>query len=127
MKKWLFIPLVLATFLSLSMPSGAEQAFIEPVKMRVTCYVPTGNPTKSGMMPKEGFCAARSDWIGKVAVVYDMDMNLVGYFEINDTGSHARIKSGKSIDIFRDNMERAREWVRTYGDYMYVQIIDAEG
>lgn len=38
------------------------------------------------------------------------------------------IQEGTSIDVFRSSMERCKEWVNTYGDYCYVQVIhDAEG
>lgn len=119
--------LLVGAVLALTPPEHAEIPFVEPVLMRVTCYTPTGNPTASGVMPYEGGCAARRDLIDKVAVVYDKDMRLVGYFEINDTGGHARIRNGSSIDIYRDNIDRARAWVKEYGDYMYVQIMEASG
>lgn len=124
MKKLLVVAILLMTA---TMKSKASDNFVEPVKMRVTCYLPTGNPTASGIMPFEGMCAAKRDWIGKVAVLYTEDMEYVGCFEILDTGGHERIKSGKSIDIFRDDMERANAWIQEYGDYMYVQVISADG
>lgn len=95
--------------------------------MRVTCYLPTGNKTADGTIPYEGICAGRKEDLGKIAIVYDMDMNFLGYFEIRDTGGHPRLKEGKSIDIFRDDMEGVREWVRAYGDYCYVKIVEAAG
>lgn len=106
---------------------SAEPVYTEPVKMRVTCYLPTGNKTADGTVPYEGICAARRQDLGKVAVVYDMDMQLIGFFEVRDTGGHERLKNGTSIDIFRDNMDRAKEWIATYGDYCYVQLIEADG
>ena len=74
-----------------------------------------------------GTCAARRKDLGKVAVVYDMDMRLVGYFEVIDTGGHPRLKNGTSIDIFRNTLKDCYSWVGEYGDYMYVQLIDCEG
>jgi len=121
---------VLAAILTIAgttLNSHADPVYIEPVKMRVTCYTATGNPTASGMIPQEYICAAKRDWLGKVAVVYTMDMEYVGCFEIRDTGGHERIRNGTSIDIYRDSLERAYEWVREYGDYMMVQIVDAKG
>ena len=119
--------ILLGGLLIFSKPEMPTAPFVEPELMRVTCYVPTGNPTCTGVMPFEGGCAAKREWVGCVAVVYDRDMNLIGFYTINDTGGHKRIKNGTSIDIFRNNMDRARAWVKEYGDYMYVQIIDAEG
>ena len=71
-----------------------------------------------------------------LVVLYDMDMNFIGYFEVKDTGfgidkdgdGIGSIQEGTSIDVFRSSLERCKEWVNTYGDYCYVQVIhDAEG
>ena len=114
--------------LSYTIDISAEPQVYEVRKMRVTCYAPTGNPTASGVMPFEGGCAGRRDWIGGVAIVYDLDMNYICTLQINDTGGHKRIKNGSSIDVYRDSLERCYEWVRQYGDYLYVQIVpDAKG
>ena len=106
---------------------AADTQYSEPVKMRITCYLPTGNPTASGVMPRKGMCAAKRDWIGKTAVIYDMDMKLIGIFEITDTGGAERIKQGKCIDLFMPTMAEVNEYIRTYGDWGYVQIITADG
>lgn len=110
------------------MEASADTAYVEPVKMRVTCYLPTGNPTASGVMPFVGGCAAKREWMGGVAVLYTMDGEFVAYMDINDTGGHERIKNGSCIDVFVPDMEAAREWIATYGDYMMVQILpEAKG
>lgn len=107
---------------------NADPVYVEPVKMRVTCYLPTGNPTASGVMPFVGGCAAKREWMGGVAVLYTMDGEFVAYMDINDTGGHERIRNGSSIDVFMPDMEAAREWIATYGDYMMVQILpEADG
>lgn len=123
----LLIAILTSSIWSCTVTANAGPVYVEPVKMRVTCYTATGNPTATGVMPFEGGCAAKRDWIGCVAVVYDMDMRLIGFFTINDTGGHKRIKSGTSIDIYRDTLERCFDWVGEYGDYCYVQIIPADG
>ncbi len=97
----------------------------EPQPMRVTCYY-GGTVTASGTEPREGICAARADWIGKTAVVFDSDMEYVGCFTIEDTGSHPRIQNGSSIDIWQPTLSDCYNWVATYGDYMYVSIVDSE-
>ena len=80
--------------------------------------------------------AARKDWMDALVVLYDMDMNFVGYFEVKDTGfgidkdgdGIGSIQEGTSIDVFRNSEERCWEWVDAYGDFCYVQVIpDAEG
>lgn len=126
--KRMFAALCASAMLStLTMRTSADSIWIEPVKMRVTCYVPTGNKTADGTVPYEGICAAKREWIGKTAIVYDQDMRYVGVFEIRDTGGAKRIKNGTSIDIFRDTLERCYEYEREHGMYGYVQIVEADG
>lgn len=105
----------------------ADDTQPELKKMRVTCYLPTGNRTADGTVPYEGIVAARRQDLGKVAVIYDLDMNWLGNFEVRDTGGAKSLKNGTSIDVFRDDMDSAREWIRAYGDYCYVQLIEADG
>ena len=42
-------------------------------------------------------------------------------------GKGDSIIKGKSIDVFRDTLGGTKAWIRTYGDYVYVKIIEAEG
>ena len=105
--------------------------------MRVTVYTyPEGSITASGCEVREGIVAAKKEWMNALVVLYDMDMNFIGYFEVKDTGfgidwdgdGIGSIQEGTSIDVFRDDLDRCKEWIEKYGDYCYVQIItDAEG
>lgn len=107
---------------------NADDAFVEPVKMRVTCYTATGNPTATGVTPFYGGCAAKREWMGGAAVLYTLDGEYVGVWDINDTGGHKRIKNGSSLDLFFPTREQLDAWVKEYGDYMLVQILpDAKG
>lgn len=105
-----------------------------PQKIRCTCYTSTeGSVTASGAAVREGILAGRKDWIGKTAVLYDLDMNLIGFYEFKDTGAGIdtdgdgkgdTIKDGKSIDVYMDTLSRCNEWVKQYGDYVMLQIIE---
>ena len=62
--------------------------------------------------------------------------DFIGYFDFYDTGSGIdtdgdgkgdSIKKGKSVDVYKNDMSEAKEWIRTYGDYVYIKIIEAEG
>lgn len=109
----------------------------QPTKVRCTCYTSTeGSITASGAHVREGIVAGKREWMGKVAILYDLDMNLIGYYEFLDTGAGIdtdgdgkgdSIKNGKSIDVYRDTLSRCYEWVGQYGDYIFMEIIDAEG
>ena len=132
----LLVLLMLLLLILYSLPAEASEK--HPVrKMRVTCYTyPEGSITASGSEVREGIVAAKRGWMDALVVLYDTDMNFIGYFEVKDTGfgidkdgdGIGSIQKGTSIDVFRSSLDRCREWVERYGDYCYVQIItDAEG
>lgn len=132
----LLVLLMLLLLILYSLPAEASEKY--PVrKMRVTCYTyPEGSITASGCEVREGIIAAKKDWMDALVVLYDMDMNFIGYFEVKDTGfgidrdgdGIGSIQEGTSIDVFRSSLDRCKEWTERYGDYCCVQIItDAEG
>lgn len=105
--------------------------------MRVTCYTyPPGSITASGSEVREGIVAAKKEWMNALVILYDTDMNFIGYFEVKDTGfgidkdgdGVGSIQDGTSLDVFRSSLDRCHEWTERYGDYCYAKIItDAKG
>ena len=93
-------------------------------KVRCTCYLPTGNKTTDGTVPYEGICASNRDHLGDVAVLYSVDGEFIGFFECRDIGGHRKLRNGTAIDIYRDSMDRAWEWVGEWGDYVYIYWIE---
>ena len=93
-------------------------------KVRCTCYLPTGNKTYDGTVPYEGICASNKDHLGDVAMLYSCDGEFIGFFECRDIGGNSRLRNGTAIDIYRDSMDRAWEWVGEWGDYAYVYWIE---
>lgn len=93
-------------------------------KVRCTCYLPTGNKTADGTVPYEGICASNRDHLGDVAVLYSVDGEFIGFFECRDVGGHRKLRNGTAIDIYRDSMDRAWEWVGEWGDHVYVYWIE---
>ena len=93
-------------------------------KVRCTCYLPTGNKTADGTVPYEGICASNRDHLGDVAVLYSVDGEFIGFFECRDVGGHRKLRNGTAIDIYRDDMYRAWEWVGEWGDYVYIYWIE---
>jgi hypothetical protein len=89
--------------------------------------LPTGNLTADGTVPFEGICASSKEHLGDVAVVYDLDMRIVGFFEVRDLGGHEDIKSGKRIDVFRNDKSGVKAWQKDVGDYVIVQWISGKG
>ena len=109
-------------------------------RIRCTCYVEDGW-TYSGHYTNDHVIAGMKSNIGDVAALYAIDENgdvgeFIGYFDFYDIGAGIdtdgdgkgdSIIKGKSIDVFRNNMTEAKEWIRTYGDYVFIKIIKAEG
>lgn len=136
----LIIPiLVVVTVRLVIAPSKVSAADFEtPSKIRCTCYTSTeGSVTASGESVREGIVAGKRSWMGKTAIIYDMNMNIIGIFEFKDTGAGIdtdgdgkgdSIKNGKSIDVYRDTYQGCKDWIKMFGDYVYLQIIEgAEG
>lgn len=131
--------LLMTVFLSMGKVESSKAAgFEQPTKIRCTCYTSSeGSITASGEAVREGILAGKREWMNSVAVLYDMDMNLIGYFEFKDTGAGIdtdgdgkgdSIKNGKSVDVYRNNNEKVSDWIKNYGDYVFMQIInDVQG
>lgn len=113
----------------------------EPTMIRATCYTWTGKPCANGQYPVEGLSVAgKEEWLGKTIIMYSVGSNggigeFIGYFQFTDTGygisvpesDKGTIQLGYSIDVYRDNENGVNEWIATYGDYVYIQIVDAKG
>ena len=109
-------------------------------KIRCTCYCHDGI-TRSGQHTREGIVAGKKEWLGKAVALYECDDNnelgdFIGYYEFLDNGAGIdtdgdgkgdSIKRGKSIDVYRYTLDDAKDWIKEYGDYVYIKIIDAEG
>lgn len=127
----------LGLFLCTSLNVSAES---ELVKKRCTCYVEPGI-TASGYYTRDGVIAGRRSDLGKVAALYRCDTDdqigeFIGFYEFRDSGAGIdtdgdgkgdSIKKGLSIDVYKPSLEEAYDWRMEYGDYVYVQYIEAEG
>lgn len=100
---------------------------VEMQKVRCTCYLPTGNCTADGTMPYEGIIASNREHLGDMCMIFTLDGELIGIFESRDIGGHKKLRNGTAIDVYRDSMDRAKEWIATYGDYVQIVWIEAEG
>lgn len=148
--KWLYIVLaILALLWVLGKTVKAQEidSFLEPTKIRCTCYIDDGL-TASGCKTRYGIMAAKSDLIGKTACVNAVNEDgsigeFIGYFEILDTGygretgegvskikkdkTLGTIEAGLTVDIYMYTLEDAKDWVKKYSDYVYITLVDAEG
>lgn len=96
-------------------------------EVRFSCYLPTGNRTYDGSVPTEGMLACNKEHLGQTAMLYDTEYHFIGFFTCTDIGGNHLLREGKAVDIFRDTMDRAYEFIGTYGDHGYVIWIDADG
>lgn len=109
-------------------------------KIRATCYCEHGL-TYSGAYTREGIIAGRKEDIGDVAAIYAVAEDggvgeFIGYFEVLDCGAgfdtdgdgkgDSTIK-GRTIDVFRSNIDGVKSWIKRYGDFVYIKLIEAEG
>lgn len=109
-------------------------------KIRCTCYIIKGT-TASGHETRAGIIAGKKSDIGKGAALYQINEDgsigeFIGYFEFLDTGAGIdtdgdgkgdSIKKGLSVDVWQPSIKDAKEWIKEYGDYVYIKIIDAKG
>lgn len=108
-------------------PDVPVEYLAEMEYVRCTCYLPTGNRTADGTWPYEGILASNYEHMGDVALLYSVDGTFIGTFESRDVGGHPMLVNGTAIDIYRDNMDRAWEWVGQWGDHVYVLWLKGEG
>lgn len=88
--------------------------------------------TSTGKKPRYGIAGGKPDWYGCAVAIYqtndDGEMgDFIGWWEIEDTGSAKTIQNGTSIDLYQYTLEECYDWVSQYGDYVYIQLIRAEG
>ena len=136
------LSVLLAVILSLSAAGSLKGNAAENglIKLRATCYCEHGL-TYSGHYTHEGIIAGRKEDIGNVAAIYEVAEDgsvgeFIGYFEFADCGAgfdtdgdgkgDSTIK-GKTIDVFRDDMNGCNKWIKMHGDYVYIKIIQCEG
>jgi len=85
------------------------------------CY---GETTASGKRVREGMAAMAKEYMGKTAIVYTPDFELIGIYEVEDTGGDYRIKNGQCIDSFMKDYESAITFGR---QDVIVYLMDAKG
>lgn len=140
MKKMLIAAVVaMAAALSLS-PIRSNATGSELKKIRCTCYCEQGI-TYSGHATHKGVIAGRREDVGNIAALYAINPDgslgpFIGYFDFYDIGLGSdtdgdgigdSILKGRSVDVFQENIADVNEFIKTYGDYVYMKIIEAEG
>lgn len=101
----------------------------ELVKVKLSCYLPTGNCTADGTEPYEGIISCNREHLGQDCIVYNKDFLPVARFQCRDIGGNKLLREGKAIDVFRTDMSRAKAYIKEMGAYVYIKWIprDYEG
>ena len=137
-------PILACLILSLSIKAVALEKPIsdplkEPTKIRCTLYTDQG-VTASGETTRDGILAGKSAWLNCGALLYAVDEDgnkgdYIGYYTFKDTGAGIdtdgdgkgdSIINGYSIDVWVEDLDAVREWQKTYGDYVYLKIVNPE-
>lgn len=102
--------------------------------LEMTYYLETSKQCANGKMPRFGICSYNKDYIGQTAIIYSGSGQLIGYFEIYDTGygrdsynGKGMIENEECIDIFMESDADGKEFIQKYGNKCYVKIVDAKG
>lgn len=106
------------------------------IKMHATAYCLEGT-TASGIQTREGIAAAKREWIGKTAIIYQRLPDnkvgkVIGIYEIEDTGTTKGLTSGSVIDVWCSDMDNCQLFMNeVYKDgcngKVFVEILDARG
>lgn len=106
-------------------------------KMHATAYIGASDHTYSGKHVRDGIAATNKKHIGQTAIVYQrLPGNevgeVIGIYEIEDTGDTKGIANDNIIDIWCPDLDACQDFMNTiYEDgcqgKVFVQFIDAEG
>ena len=109
---------------------GQEQDFIEEhnlQKVRVTCYLPTGNNCADGTPPYLGTISTNKSHLGQHCILYRADnLEPIGEYISHDIGGHKDLQNGSAIDVFAEDMQCAWGWLERNGTTVYVEWIETE-
>lgn len=96
-----------------------------PMEATAYCY---GTTRCDGQPVRQGICAGKPEWYGKIAAIYEdaggYPGEFLGYYECLDTGGDERLKNGKALDIYIPDYETCIEFGRRK---VLVELIDGEG
>lgn len=103
---------------------GYDEPFL--IESTAYCY---GEITKDGSKVREGIIAAKEEWLGLTAIVYEVAEDgsvgeVRGIYEIKDTGSDYRLQNGTCIDIYMPDEKEAIEYGR---QQVFLQLVNAKG
>lgn len=93
--------------------------------MHTTAYILKGT-TATGGSTRPGICACNTH-LGEVAIIYTLDGDYLGMYEVTDTGSSPGLVAGRVVDVWRANRTQAENYMRITGGQVYVRFVDGNG
>ena len=96
-----------------------------------TCYIDAGT-CFTGCQTRRGIAAASEELIGYTAVVWTVDGEFVGYYEILDKigtqwGRSGTLEEPHVIDVWCEDLEEAKDLMKLTGGKCKVMLVKAEG
>lgn len=108
--------------------AGAEDypSDIFLIESTAYCY---GEITADGSEVCPGIAAAKREWMGLTAILYEVAPDggvgeVIGIYEIKDTGGDYRVKNGTCIDIYIPDEDACMQYGR---QQVYIQLVQPEG
>lgn len=105
-------------------PSIAKER--EEKEIDFTCYIDQGT-CYTGCKTRKGIAAADKSHIGYTAIVYTLDDEFVGIYEVLDKIGTEWGRKGNCIDIWCENIEEAKEMMKLTQGKCKVIYVWAEG
>lgn len=84
--------------------------------------------------------AGKKEWLGKTAILYDMDYRMIGIYEFRDTGygqptgkgqsqilkgrTIGTIENGTCVDVYFSSYAKCKEWGRRK---VYLEVLNGKG
>ena len=136
MRKGLIILLAIIACITMIGAERKEQTYDNSIdfegqgfqKMKATAYC-MGHHTANGDAVYTGGCAASSEHLGDVAIIYTAKGEYLGMYYCNDTGGQP-IEDGYVIDLYRKNLTQCQMFMRLIApsDYtVWVKYVKGNG
>lgn len=126
---YIAIIIVFLFFIICDAEAYEESVYGEPqfFEVEATAYC-DGTTRCDGKPVRQGVCAGKKEWYGKVIALYENKNGnpgeFLGYYECLDTGGDSRIKDGKCVDVYN----HSKEWCINFGrKKVLAVIIEGEG
>lgn len=93
--------------------------------MYTTAYCLQGT-TATGGTTRPGIAACNTH-VGDMAMIYGLDGEYLGMYEITDRGATDGLKNGTVIDVWEPDYDQCKSWMELTGGRVYVLWIHGEG